>query len=127
MLIAIALASGSLLLFPVIQGATVTGLSPASAVQLINREKAVVIDVSEASEFVTGHVVGAKNIPLGDLETKLASTVKNKSLPLILVCPTGARAGRALMVAKKLGYEQAQILAGGMGAWKTANLPVVKA
>jgi rhodanese-related sulfurtransferase len=95
-------------------------------VQLINREKAVVIDVSEASEFVAGHVVGAKNIPLGDVEAKLASTVKNKSLPLILVCPTGARAGRALLVAKKLGYEQAQILAGGLGAWKTANLPIEK-
>jgi rhodanese-related sulfurtransferase len=127
MLIAIALASGSLLLWPVIQGVTVTGLSPASAVQLINREKAVVIDVSEASEFVAGHVVGAKNIPLGDLEAKLASSVKNKSLPLILVCPTGARSGRALLVAKKLGYEQAQLLAGGLGAWKTANLPVEKA
>jgi rhodanese-related sulfurtransferase len=127
MLIAIALASGSLLLWPVIQGATVTGLSPASAVQLINREKAVVIDVSESSEFVAGHVVGAKNIPLGELENKLASTVKNKSLPLILVCPTGARSGRALQVAKKLGYEQAQLLAGGLGAWKTANLPVEKA
>jgi rhodanese-related sulfurtransferase len=127
MLMAVALASGSLLLWPVIQGATTLGLSAAGAVQLINREKAVVIDVCEAEEFAAGHVGGAKNIPLNQLETKLTSTVKNKSLPLILVCQTGARSGRAVDIVKKLGYEQAQSLGGGLKAWRMANLPVEKA
>ena len=127
MLITVALASGSLLLWPVIQGAATAGLDPAGAVQLINREKAVVIDVCEPAEFAVGHVGGAKNIPLNDLEGKLASTVKNKSLPLILVCQTGARSGRAVAIAKKLGYEQAQSLGGGMASWRAANLPVEKA
>jgi len=127
MLITVALASGSLLLWPVIQGAATAGLDPAGAVQLINREKAVVIDVCEPAEFAVGHVGGAKNIPLNDLEAKLASTVKNKSLPLILVCQTGARSGRAVAIAKKLGYEQAQSLGGGMASWRAANLPVEKA
>ena len=127
MLISIALVSGGLLLWPVIQGAATAGLAPAGAVQLINREKAVVVDVSEVAEFAAGHIVGAKNIPLGDLEAKLASAVKNKTLPLILVCQTGARSGRALVIAKKLGYDQAQSLGGGLAAWKTANLPVEKA
>ncbi|RFO98063.1 sulfurtransferase [Rhodoferax lacus] len=127
MLIAIALASGSLLLWPVIQGAATAGLSPAGAVLLMNREKAVVVDVSETGEFAAGHIVGAKNVPLGDLEAKLGAAVKNKSLPLILVCQTGARSGRALAIAKKLGYEQAQSLGGGLTAWKAANLPVEKA
>jgi rhodanese-related sulfurtransferase len=53
--------------------------------------------------------------------------VKNKTLPLILVCPTGARANRALAVARKLGYDKAQVLAGGLKAWKDANLPLEKA
>ena len=53
--------------------------------------------------------------------------VKNKALPLILVCPLGARAGRAVAVAKKLGYEQAQCLGGGLKAWREANMPVEKA
>jgi rhodanese-related sulfurtransferase len=126
MLISIAFASGALLLWPVIQGAATTGLNPAGAVQLINREKAVVIDVCEPGEFAAGHVVGSKNIPLRDLESKLGASVKNKGLPLILVCQTGMRSGRAVAIAKKLGYEQAQSLGGGMGAWKTANLPVEK-
>ncbi len=127
MLISIALVSGALLLWPVIQGAATSGLSPASAVLLMNREKAVVVDICESAEFAAGHIVGAKNIPLGDLEAKLVGAVKNKNLPLILVCQSGARSGRALAIAKKLGYEQAQSLGGGMAAWKTANLPIEKA
>jgi len=42
------------------------------------------------------------------------------------VCQSGMRSGRAVAIAKKLGYEQAQSLAGGIGAWKSANLPVEK-
>lgn len=127
MLISIALVSGGLLMWPVIQGASNAGLTPAAAVQLINREKAVVVDVCETSEFAAGHVTGAKNIPLGELEAKLVAAVKNKTLPLILVCQSGARSGRAVAIAKKLGYEQAQSLGGGLAAWRTANLPVEKA
>jgi rhodanese-related sulfurtransferase len=126
MLIAIALVSGGLLLWPVIQGAATAGLTPSAAVQLINREKAVVVDVCESNEFAAGHVTGSRNIPLGELEAKLATSVKNKTVPLILVCQTGARSGRALAIAKKLGYEQAQSLGGGLAAWRTANLPVEK-
>ena len=63
--------------------------------QLINRERAVVVDVSETEEFAQGHVGGAKNVPVGQLEQRLPEVVKNKSLPLILVCPSGARANRA--------------------------------
>lgn len=126
MLISIALASGGLLMWPVLQGVTATGLNPTAAVQLINREKAVVIDVRELPDFAAGHVGGAKSIPLGELESKLSAAVKNKTLPLILVCQTGARSGGAVAIAKKLGYEQAQSLAGGLGAWKTANLPLEK-
>jgi len=57
----------------------------------------------------------------------LGAAVKNKTLPLILVCQTGARSGRAVAIAKKLGYDQAQSLGGGLTAWKAANLPVEKA
>lgn len=128
MLISIALASGGMLVWPMMaSGMNAGSLSAAGAVTLINREKAVVIDVSETEEFAAGHVGGAKNVPFGELEDKLTAAAKNKSLPLILVCATGARANRALAVAKKLGYEQAQVLGGGLKAWKEANLPVEKA
>ncbi len=125
-LVLLALASGAMLFLPAMRGATASGMSPSAAVQLINREKAVIIDVCEADEYAAGHLGSAKNIPLGQLEEKLSSAVKNKALPLILVCQTGARSGRAVAIAKKLGYEQAQNLSGGLRAWRSADLPVVK-
>lgn len=122
----IALASGAMLLLPVLKGAAGGALTVANAVQLINREKAVVIDVCEPEEFAAGHVNGAKNVPLAQLEERLPGVVKNKALPLVLVCAKGARAQRAVAVAKKLGYDNAQALAGGLSAWREANLPVEK-
>ncbi|WP_457422425.1 rhodanese-like domain-containing protein [Roseateles sp. P5_E7] len=125
-LIVVALVSGGLLLWPLVvsssQGAAV---SPAQAVQLINREKGVLIDVSEPEEFAKGHAVGARNVPLAQLEGHKALP-SNKALPLVLVCATGARAGRAAGMLRKLGYEKAQVLAGGLKGWREANLPVEK-
>ncbi len=127
MLISIAIASGGMLVWPLIAGGMNAGaLNATGAVQLINREKAVVVDVCEPAEFAAGDVTGAKNIPLADLEAKLPGAVKNKALPLILVCASGARSGKAVAIAKKLGYEQAQSLSGGLKAWNDANLPVEK-
>ncbi len=105
-LIVLALASGAMLLLPAVKGAA-GGLSAAQAVQLINREKAVVIDVCEPAEFAAGHVGGAKNIPLAQLQ--------------------GGRAARAVGIAKGLGYDKAQTLAGGLAAWREASMPVEKA
>jgi len=127
MLISVAVASGGMLVWPLIAGGMNAGaLNASGAVQLINREKAVVVDVCEPAEFAAGHVSGAKNVPLGELEAKLPGLVKNKTLPLILVCASGARSSRAVAIAKKLGYEQAQSLGGGLKSWKDANLPIEK-
>ena len=128
MLIAVALMSAGMLAWPVITGGGGPGtVTAAGAVQLINREKAVVVDVCEAGEYASGHVAGARHAPLGELEQKLPGLVKNKAKPVILVCASGARSGRAVSIARKLGYEQALSLSGGMRSWRDANLPVEKA
>ncbi len=123
--------SGGLLLWPSLnKGAGgASKVSPADAVQLINREKAVLIDVSEPTEFAAGHVVGSRSVPLATLEASKdvpKDLPKNKALPLIVVCPTGARAGRAVATLKRLGFENTRPLAGGIRAWRAANLPVEK-
>ena len=125
MLIVIALTSGAALLWPVLsQG---QGLNVAEAVLLMNRDKAVVIDVCEPSEYAAGHINGARNVPLAQLEVQLPNVVKSKTAAVILVCQAGARSGRALAVARKMGYENAQSLAGGLKAWQAASMPVSKA
>ena len=126
-LVLLALVSGGLLAWPLLQGGTGAGLSAAAAVQRINREKAVVIDVCEPAEYQAGHVGGAKSIPLGELEAKLPGAVKNKATPLVLVCASGMRSGRAVAIARKLGYDNAQSLSGGLKSWREASLPIEKA
>ena len=122
-----AVSSGALLIWPMInKGAGGTGkVSATAAVQLINRERAVLIDVSEPAEYAAGHAVGAKSVPLSSLEAS-NDLPKNKALPLVVLCPTGSRAGRAVATLKKLGFEKPQALAGGLAAWREANLPVEK-
>jgi rhodanese-related sulfurtransferase len=124
MLLAMALASGFALLLPVLTKGS--GLDPQAMVQLMNRDKAVVIDVCEPDEFARSHVVGAKNLPLGQLEDKLAQVVKNKSAHVIMVCQVGARSARAAATARKLGYDNVQSLSGGLRAWVAASMPTEK-
>jgi rhodanese-related sulfurtransferase len=129
-LLAVAFGSGAMLLWPAIKGGSLGGggsLNANGAVQLMNREKAVVVDVSEAAEFATGHIVGSKNLPMADLATKMESAVKNKALPIVLVCPAGTRAARSVATVKKLGYGNVQAIAGGLKAWREAGLPLEKA
>jgi len=121
-----ALVSGGLLLWPTISGGVGGGrVSAADAVRMINREKAVLIDISEPAEYAAGHAVGARSVPLSSLETS-RELPKNKSLPVVVVCPTGTRAQRAVAQLKKLGFENATALAGGLAAWRAANLPTEK-
>lgn len=126
-LILVAFASGAILVWPAVtRGSGGGAVSPAEAVQLINREKGVVIDVSEPAEFAAAHVAQARHIPFGALEGS-KDLPTNKALPLIVVCPTGARAGRAAALLRKAGHENARALAGGLAAWREAGLPVDKA
>ncbi len=123
----LAAVSGGMLLWPVVsKGARAGSLSPTEAVMLMNREKAVLVDVCSEEEFAKGHVAQARHIPLADLEAKLPTAVKNKATPVILVCATGARSNRAVALAKRLGFENSHSLSGGMAAWREAGLPVQK-
>ena len=127
MLITVAFASGAMLVWPLVsRGGGAGALSVNGAVMRMNRDRAWVLDVGEPGEFAAGHVAGARNLPVGEFEQRLPETVKNKAQPLILVCATGARAGRCAAIARRLGYEQVQVLGGGMAAWREAGLPVEK-
>jgi rhodanese-related sulfurtransferase len=125
MLLLVALASGVALMLPALTKGS--GLDPQAMVQLMNREKAVVVDVCEPDEFARGHVIGAKNLPLAQVDEKLAQLVKNKSTPVIMVCQVGARSARAAAAARKLGYDNVQSLSGGLRAWVAASMPTEKA
>ena len=125
MIVGLALVSGGLLIWPMLQAGRGGGISTAEAVRLINREKGVLVDVREPAEYAAGHAVGARNVPLSALDAGKGLPT-NKALPVVVLCETGARANRAVAQLKKAGYERAVVVAGGTGAWRDANLPIEK-
>ncbi len=127
-LIVAALSSGALLAWPMVKRGAAGGgsVSTTEAVRLINREKAVLIDVCEPAEFAAGHAAGARNIPLGSLEGAKGLPT-NKTLPVVVMCASGGRAVRAAAQLRKLGHDKAVAVAGGTAAWREASLPIEKA
>jgi len=126
-LILVAFVSGALLVWPMVNkaagGGTAVGTS--EAVRLINREKGVLIDVGEPGEYGQAHASGARNVPFGQLEGS-KDLPTNKALPVIVLCPTGSRAGRAAGLLRKAGYDKAVSVSGGNAAWREAQLPMEK-
>lgn len=66
-------------------------------------EGAVIVDVRQPSEYASGHVRGAVNIPVGELESRLGE-LPDKDAPLFLYCASGARSARATALLKSHGY-----------------------
>ena len=124
-LIAIALATGGMLLWPIVNrqmgGATVGTLQ---ATRMINDQDAVVLDVRSSNEFAAGHLPNARNIPVEDIEKRAGELPAGK--PLIVCCASGSRATRAASALRKAGREQVFCLDGGVSGWQQAGLPVVK-
>lgn len=128
LLIALALGSGVMLLLPVLKknAAGVANLSALEAVNLINRNHALVLDVREASEFSSGHIVDAKHIPLAALPERLDELKKYKDKPILVNCQRGMRGAKACEILRKAEFTQVHHLQGGLEAWTAAKLPVVK-
>jgi rhodanese-related sulfurtransferase len=120
-LFVLCIVAGALLLWPTLKPGAAGGVSAAEAVRLINREKAVMIDVSDPAEYAAAHVAGARSVPLAKLPTATTELPKNKAIPVV-VC--GANAAKGVAILKKLGFENSSTLAGGLAAWRAANLPV---
>lgn len=127
LLIGIALVSGGMLLWPLLQRTTGgPWASSLEATQMMNREDALVIDVRNAADYARGHLLGARHVAADQLERRIVEIAKNKNRPVIVYCDGGNSSGRALDTLKKLGYARAFNLSGGYGGWKQAGLPVEK-
>ncbi len=125
LLVAVALASGTMLVWPLLRRTTGgPWVSATQATQLINREDAVVLDVREQAEYAQGHILGARSVPLGDLDRQSGVLEKLKSKPVILCCASGNRSASALRMLKGRGFERVFNLAGGYAGWQQAGLPV---
>jgi rhodanese-related sulfurtransferase len=116
---------GMIVIQPLMESASgVQKVTSQEAVQLINRQAAVIVDVREPSEFQSGHIARAINIPLGQIATRGQELKKFKERPIVVCCASGARSSRAVALLRKEGFANARNLSGGMAAWRTQSLPV---
>ena len=97
-----------------------------NAVQMMNDDKTIVVDVREDREVQDGMIKGAKHIPLSALATRAGELDKYKSAPILVYCRSGNRSGSACNTLTKAGFENVNNLVGGISAWESANLPITK-
>lgn len=96
----------------------------ASAVQLINHDSALLLDVREESEFREGHILNARHIPLGTLQKRLGELEGFKEKPVLVYCRSGHRSASACGALRKNGFQNVTNLKGGIMAWQNAGLPL---
>lgn len=99
-------------------------VSPGEAVNLINREDALVVDVSPIADFNKGHISGARNITLSRLEAGDKEVSKLLDKPIVVTCKAGQTAQQAASKLVKLGARKVVVLRGGNTQWAADNYPV---
>lgn len=81
-----------------------TSLVPADTARQLLQQGALVVDVRTPSEFASGHLPRAVNIPLSELQAQIARRVPDKNEVLLLHCLSGARSGVARRQLQRMGY-----------------------
>ncbi len=103
-----------------------TALTPAGLTQLVNRENALLFDVSSIQEYEKGHIPGARHVALSQFDPESKELAKVRELPVAVVCRTGQTSGAAAKRLVKAGFSKVYALDGGVRAWTEAQLPLAK-
>ena len=101
-------------------------LTPAGLTQLINRDNALLVDVSSIAEFEKGHIPGAKHVAMSQFDPESKELAKVRDLPVAIVCKNGQTSAQAAQRLKKAGFSKVFWLEGGIGAWIEAQMPLAK-
>jgi phage shock protein E len=84
----------------------------------------VVLDVRTPEEFAAGHVPGARNIPHGELSSRIAELADARDKKIVLYCRSGRRVSIAEAVLKKEGFTELRHLEGDFPGWAAQKGPV---
>ncbi|HYM85514.1 MAG TPA: rhodanese-like domain-containing protein [Pseudoxanthomonas sp.] len=101
-------------------------LRPAELTALVNRDNALVVDLSATGDFEKGHIAGSRNVAPSQFDPENKMLAAAKSLPVVVTCRNGQASAGAAKRLKKAGFEQVYWLDGGVAAWQQADLPLVK-
>jgi rhodanese-related sulfurtransferase len=101
-------------------------VSPAQLTDLINRESALLVDVSAIAEFDKGHILGSRHVAMSQFDPENKLLAKAKELPVAVVCRTGQTSSEAAKRLHKAGFTRVYWLNDGLNAWIQADLPLTK-
>jgi rhodanese-related sulfurtransferase len=101
-------------------------VSPQQATLLMNHEDAVILDIRDAGQFSAGHILGAINIPAAEIEKNIEQLTKYQSKPIIIVHSPTQPPHKTGVILQENGFVNVSNLSGGIAAWQTAGLPLVK-
>jgi phage shock protein E len=82
------------------------------------------LDVRTAEEFAAGHVPGARNIPVAEIEARIAELDAARSSDVVVYCHSGRRAATALQVLAAHGFAHLLHLKGDMQGWSASGRPI---
>ncbi|WP_225875874.1 rhodanese-like domain-containing protein [Cyanobium sp. NS01] len=90
--------------------------------RLIGSDEALLVDVRQPSEYQAGHISGAINIPLKDLEHRLNLIPTDQAV--VLYCSTGYRSAMGVMALQLQGFDQVRGFPPSFAGWQSAGEPV---
>jgi len=101
-------------------------LTPGGLTLLINRENPLLVDVSSLQDYESGHLPGARYVPMSQFDPENKDLAKARELPVAVYCKTGATSAQAAARLVKAGFKHVYWLGGGLAAWRQADLPTTR-
>lgn len=99
-------------------------LTPDALTHLVNRDDALVVDLSSHDDYAKGHIPEARHVAMSQFDPENKELARVRDLPVVVVCKDGRTSAKAAQRLLKAGFLHVNTLKGGMLAWKQADLPM---
>jgi rhodanese-related sulfurtransferase len=101
-------------------------ISPEEAAKKLQNKEAAIVDVREKEEWDEEHIPHAIHLSRGTIELDIEGKIPDRSAMIICHCGGGGRSSLATESLQRIGYKNVRSMAGGLKAWKAANLPTTR-
>ena len=93
-------------------------VTSSEANDIITELDPVILDVRTPSEFKEGHIEGAVNLPVDNLnESSILEVFDDADAPILVYCKSGVRSARACAQLSEMGSKGLFNLTDGIMAW----------
>lgn len=96
-------------------------IDPAAALELMQHENVMVVDIRDPASFASGHIAGATRLDNQSVEAFITGTDRNS--PVLVCCYHGNASQQAAQFLANQGFERVYSLDGGFQGWRLAGHP----